>query len=461
MAAAPVPWRRRGDKTSESALYHCSTPISRQGGAQRFHTKISFGIIITRIDAATNRPEAVLVRGRYSYEYSEFVHGRYSRKNVRAVSALFEAMSVNERLDIFSLDFARMWCRIWLTAGRSPELYNQKFAKFRDAWMRDDSGEYLRRLIQGSRPIYRHDGGIRLEFPKGKRQSSREPALDCAIRETEEEAGIAKRDYQILPGFKRQVSYVHMGVRYVNVYYVAIARRDLHVGVDFRDLNQVSEISEVRWMSIDQIRFFDTPDRRLENTVAPAFRYVKRYVRGRIPLRGLSFLPTPDSDTFEAGGLYSRNEALHKTKTGGRRNLAARDGILFGSAASSPHQSLQSVPCVLGGGRRERTSSCYGRHDKSGLKEQQKEDRARLRKNDEWRRRTTPSGRGKSLPAVLQIGSSGVCESSEEETAAKSARGLGGSGRDGGVEAEPAPQHDFLARACAACTTGVNAKVGS
>ena len=69
-------------------LYH---PPSRRG-APRLHSKISFGIIITRINASTNRPEAVLVRGRYSYEYAEFVHGRYSRKNTRAVAALFDAI---------------------------------------------------------------------------------------------------------------------------------------------------------------------------------------------------------------------------------------------------------------------------------------------------------------------------------------------------------------------------------
>jgi 8-oxo-dGTP pyrophosphatase MutT (NUDIX family) len=364
------PWRDRDPPPDDDfvddddGLYH---PPSRRG-APRLHSKISFGIIITRVDASTNRPEAVLVRGRYSYEYAEFVHGRYSRKNTRAVAALFDAMSVNERLDIYSLDFAQMWYRIWLTAERR-ELYNKKFAKFQAAWMRDDSGEYLRRLVQASRPV-QHDGGIRLEFPKGKRQSNREPDLNCAIRETEEETGIAKRDYQILPGFKRRVSYVHMGVRYVNVYYVAVARRDLPVGIDLRDLDQVSEVSEVRWMDIEQIRLFDTPDRRLENTVAPVFKYVKRYVRGLVPSRGLAFRLAPGGDLVDVDAHFARIEAGRAAKAAEppppRRDLAARDDVPIGGLPAPAPRPPPPEPRGRPPASRGRDTPCRGNRRKGG-----------------------------------------------------------------------------------------------
>lgn len=299
-----------------------SSANREEGEGARLHTKVSFGVIVTRICAATRRPEAVLVRGRYTYEFAEFVHGRYSRKNTRAVAALIDAMSVNERLDIYSLDFAQMWYRIWLTADRR-ELYNKKFAKFQAVWMRDDSGEHLRRLVQASRPV-QNDSGVRLGFPKGRRQSGREPDLYCAIRETEEETGIAKRDYQILPGFKRRVSHVHMGVRYVSIYYAAVARRDLAVGVNLRDLDQVSEISEVRWLNIDQIRLLDTPDRRLERTVAPVFRYVKRCIRGLAPPLGLA---------WRKAGVESRGARADKARAGAqpRRKLGAREDVSVGA----------------------------------------------------------------------------------------------------------------------------------
>lgn len=251
------------------------------GAPARLRTKISFGVIVTRTNAATRRPEAVLVRGRYTDEFSEFVHGHYARRNVRAVAALLDAMSVNERLDVYSLNFGQMWYRVWLTAGR-PDLYHQKFAKFQGDWMRDDGGDALRGLVRGSRAAARF-GEPRWEFPKGRRRSDREADLNCAIRETAEETGIVKRDYRILPGFRRRVSHVHMGVRYVNVYYAAVARRDLDVALDFRDLARAAEVAETRWLDIEQIRLLDSPDRRLESTVAPVFRFVRRRARGAPP----------------------------------------------------------------------------------------------------------------------------------------------------------------------------------
>jgi len=271
----------------------------------RLHTRVSYGIILTRKNTDTGRLEAVLVRGRYSYEYGEFVHGRYSRKNSKTVTALLDAMSINERLDIYSLDFGQMWYRIWLTT-KHPELYNRKCAKFQSAWMRVDSGKVLRELIQESctdpRAQQQRNGGVRWEFPRGRRKSSQEPDINCAVREFLEESGIEKRDYQILPNFQRKVSFVHMGVRYVTLYYAAIARRFIQPCVDLRTLDQVAEVSEVRWMDIEQIRIIDTPSGRLESTVTPVFNYIRRYMKGTLPVKSPLVWPrrsTQDADATD------------------------------------------------------------------------------------------------------------------------------------------------------------------
>lgn len=338
-------WRRAGVHSSVTSTGASVNSNDRR--PPRLHSKISFGIVLVRINPATRRPEAVLVRGRYSDEYAEFVHGRYSRKNIRGMSALFDAMSVNERLDVYSLDFSQMWYRIWLTAERR-ELYNKKLAKFQTSWMRDDSGEQLRQLVMASStdPGARHhnDSGVRWEFPKGKRTSNREPDLNCAVREFEEETGIAKRDYQILPGFKRRVSHVHMGVRYVNVYYVAIARRPLEPRLDLRTLDQVVEVSEVRWMDVEQIRLIDSPARRLETTVAPIFKYVKRYMRGAIPARSL---------TGDFAGCLCR-----EPERAPRRSLENRDNTPVGTYAGprgvTPRGGRPSTPPSAEGRKKQR-----------------------------------------------------------------------------------------------------------
>jgi 8-oxo-dGTP pyrophosphatase MutT (NUDIX family) len=250
-------------------------------------TKISYGVIITRISKATRRPEAILVRGRYTDSFSEFVHGRYSSKNLGSVTQLLDKMSVHERLDIISLNFDQMWYRIWLNASKN-DLFNRKCAKFHSSWMRDDGGRTLKRLVQTSKPLTGTDG-TRLEFPKGRRRSSDEPDLNCAIRETREETRITKDDYRLIPDFRRVMSYVHMGVRYVNIYYAAVAGRDLRPAVDFRNLTQATEVADVRWMDIVQIRSQDTEDRRLERTIDPVFNRVKDFVRGNVPYRPPTF----------------------------------------------------------------------------------------------------------------------------------------------------------------------------
>lgn len=288
--AAADKWVRGGPPGAEKSLSTSEAAGGRRkkrGRAARCHSKISYGVVLVRTNPATRRPEAVLGKGRYSYAYSEFLHGRYSSRDIPAVTALIDAMSIGEKLDLISLNFEQMWYRIWLTT-RKGDLFQRKRAKFQASWLRSDGGGALRELVQNSPVLSRE----RWEFPKGRRQSNREADILCAAREFEEEAGIQKQDYQFLPGFRRQISYVHLGVRYVVVYYLAVPRRPISPAVSLRTLTQVAEICELQWMDIERIRLVDDPvARRLEKIAAPAFRYVKKYTRGRAGPRGLCLPP--------------------------------------------------------------------------------------------------------------------------------------------------------------------------
>jgi 8-oxo-dGTP pyrophosphatase MutT (NUDIX family) len=253
-----------------------------------FLTKASYGVIITRRNPLTRRLEAVTVRSRYSYEYADFVYGRYNPRDHSAVMALLNNMSVNERLLIKSLDFHMMWHMIWLTT-MIETLYQEKYRRFVAAWCHSpEAKERLQTMIANSEPPKGSESGSNLEFPKGRKASARESALACAIRETMEETGVPKDRYNIVPGFVRQMSFVHMGVRYIHVYFVAFTSQQFDVGVDFRNAGQVAEVADVRWLDIEGVRRHDTPDKRLERTVEPVFRYVKKFLRGRAgrPVRG-------------------------------------------------------------------------------------------------------------------------------------------------------------------------------
>ena len=257
-------------------------------------TKTSIGVLLCRTNTTSLRLEVLLVHKRYTYAFAEFVHGRYPRGRdngsqssqnaaLRSAAALFDQMTLEELLDVYSLDFGQLWYRIWLTRdGR--ELYNKKFAKFHSAFIRDDGGVALRAAILAARS----HGTLLWEVPKGRRQNPRESDILCAVRELREETGIEKSDYRFLPGIKRRVSYVSSGTRYTCTYYVAVANPRLseHAFNDrsrptLRDINHMGEVGEIGWHDIERIRMIDGPEHRLENLIDPTLRIVKRYKKGR------------------------------------------------------------------------------------------------------------------------------------------------------------------------------------
>jgi 8-oxo-dGTP pyrophosphatase MutT (NUDIX family) len=253
-------------------------------------TKTSIGVILCRRNVKTGHPEALLAHKRYTYAFAEFVHGRYARGRagsnaaLRCVAPLFDYMTREELFDILSLNFEQMWYRIWLTLD-NRDLYNKKCAKFQSTFMRDDGGAALRRLVM----LARANGVLLWEVPRGRRLNAREADILCATRELHEETGVEKSEYRFLPGIKRRVSYVSAGTRYTCAYYVALANPHLANAVSYddptrptlREINLMAEVSEVRWHDIERIRLIDSADSRLESLVAPAFRLMKQYLKGR------------------------------------------------------------------------------------------------------------------------------------------------------------------------------------
>jgi 8-oxo-dGTP pyrophosphatase MutT (NUDIX family) len=270
-----------------------SEAMAAAGADPAVPVKKSVGVIVCRHNAASGRPEALLIRKRYTYAFAEFVHGRYARGygswGRRTVSALLDEMTKEELLDVLSLNFGQMWYRVWLTHENRIH-YNKKYARFQTTFMRDDGGEGLRRLVMAARGA----GSLQWEAPKGRRLNEREADIACAIREMREETGIEKNDYRFIPGAQRRVNYVSCGTRYICVYYVAIANPHLAGQPHFDgadpsrpamrpDIGAMAEVGEVRWHDIERVRYSDMPNAQLESLLAPVFRLVKQYRRGYWP----------------------------------------------------------------------------------------------------------------------------------------------------------------------------------
>ena len=262
-------------------------------------TKTSVGIILCRKNSVTRRPEVLLVHKRYTYAFAEFVHGRYSRGPTRSIASaaagasgaslvteLLDAMSREELLDVYSLNFSQMWYRIWLT-HENVDLYHKKHARFQSAFMRYDGGAELRALCLGARSR----GVLMWEVPKGRRLGPREPDIMCAVRELREETGVHKSEYRLIPGAVRHTNYISAGARYIGIYFIAICLPTSArlMAPDYistlRDLPNLAEISEVRWHDCIQIRQVDTSPSRLMLLLSPVFNLIQNYCAGKWSLK--------------------------------------------------------------------------------------------------------------------------------------------------------------------------------
>ena len=214
----------------------------------------SIGIACIRV--IDHIPQILLINKRYTYAYSEFVHGRYPYdKNY--VMELFNRMTNAEKILILSLNFELIWYHIYL----------------------QDGGSKLRYIIARSKSI-----NTLWQIPKGRKRSKNETDLCCAVREFKEETGIDKKSFYMFPNAKFTYSYEDNGIKYINTYYVAYTRNIFEPRVSMYTSEQIDEINDIRWMNIDEIRVVDV-DGHITPIIRRMFKFIKRRLKdvGRSP----------------------------------------------------------------------------------------------------------------------------------------------------------------------------------
>jgi 8-oxo-dGTP pyrophosphatase MutT (NUDIX family) len=254
----------RKDDVDHFAFNTVST-VGKAAVVSRCSPNYSYGIACCRV--RDNKPEILLICKRNTYSYVSFVLGNYVYKNTYGMIKLFCGMTLEEKIDILSYNFNQIWYRAWLNQSWSNNYFACKH-KFINICMQDN-GKKLRNLISKStnaKPIW--------EIPKGRKNNRQEPDVNCAIREFAEETGISKSKYKIFTDKQNIYSYVDDNVKYVNVYYTAIVNEPINIVVNNALREQLSEVSDCRWMNIEAIRFIDT-NRRIEKFVKHIFKFVK------------------------------------------------------------------------------------------------------------------------------------------------------------------------------------------
>lgn len=227
----------------------------------------SYGIACCRI--YKNKPEIMLICKRFTYAYNLFANGNYSAEDNNEIITMLSGMTIDEKLDLLSLNFIQIWYRLWLNSIQKNQNFFAAKNKFEQLWV-VDNGERLRSLISKSSTCDKL-----WEIPKGRKRNKNEPDIHCSVREFGEETGIHKKSYKLFPGAKKTHSYIDAGVRYINTYYIGIAKHNIEPRINFALQDQIDEISDIRWMSIEDIRYVD-PSGRLETVVKPIFNFIKK-----------------------------------------------------------------------------------------------------------------------------------------------------------------------------------------
>lgn len=232
--------------------------------------RVSLGVACCRFNGV--RPEMLFVCKRYTYAYNVFVHGRYNSTNNAEIISLLSGMTIDEKHDIMSLNFIQIWYRIWLNNTVRNSSYFLAKNKFESTFVAD-SGARLHRLISKAT----HSGKI-WEIPKGRKKNKSEQNIHCAIREFHEETRISKGSYRIWVDAMRTYTYVDDGIRYTNQYFLAFTRHNIEPRIDFSAREQIEEVSDIKWMDIEEIRRVDETG-RLGTFVKPIFNFMRKHAK--------------------------------------------------------------------------------------------------------------------------------------------------------------------------------------
>nr|SMH63232.1 mRNA-decapping protein g5R [Faustovirus] len=234
--------------------------------------KYSMGIACCRINDKTHRAELLMVCKRNTYNFVQFVHGSYDPNDSNSVLKLLNGMTRDEKLDILSGNFQQIWYRIWLNTPVNSAYYPAR-NKYTVLW--NETGGKLRALIDRS-----NNSRLIWELPKGRKKAFSESDLSCAIREFNEETGLSRGSYQLLNLPSKRWVIIDNNTKYISRYFLA----------GYRGSNQythpvvydTSEISEVRWMDIEQIKIHEPGMYNFAKNLLKIYKkYTRPYVKSK------------------------------------------------------------------------------------------------------------------------------------------------------------------------------------
>ncbi len=220
-------------------LYHqCKRPIT------------SIGIVCFRL-LASGRREYLMICRKNSLGYVDFMRGKYKVHNLLLLQNLINEMTETEKNDLIAKDFKTLWTALWGEyvgmQYRSEELSaKEKFKQLSSGIQLKNGKQYnLKDLIITSNVIWKTP---EWGFPKGRR-NYQENDISCALREFEEETGYNRKSINIIQNIiPFEETFTGSNFKsYKHKYYLSYIHNEIKPAATF----QQTEVSEVRWMSLE------------------------------------------------------------------------------------------------------------------------------------------------------------------------------------------------------------------
>ena len=218
-------------------FHQCKLPIT------------SYGIIVFR--CSSQGIQYLMIRRKDSFGFIDFVRGKYSPYNIYQIQNIINEMSQQEKQRLLKESFSELWNNMWGETTnnqyKSEEIISSKKIEIIINGVNvNDETINLKEIIEKSHTNWEE---TEWEFPKGRR-NHKESDLDCALREFQEETGIAKDKIcvieNVLPFEEIFIGSNHKS--YKHKYFLAY----MSDNENFLDNYQTSEVSKIEWKTLDE-----------------------------------------------------------------------------------------------------------------------------------------------------------------------------------------------------------------